>query len=392
MKRVRRRTSRIGEKYQAELDGMFLDRRALLAARSREMFNKKRSRLSDEEEPVLVKANVIRDHPDCHCVWDPKETEEPLVSQFLTDIREIYPQPFCISPEKALRLLRDLNYDTEACISRLTSICHSIPPLELDESIDLNLVFEVADDFVCFLCRDFGDLVVCDREDCLRVYHLKCLKLTQVPDGTWECPIHVCATCKERISPSDVFPCLLCGSSYCKSHQQDISSRQNSVSALLCNDCADKTSSDAQIFNNHLMTMHRMLRKPISRVPTLKSSSDGMFQLYRKVIELGGSSEIRSDSSKWQSLAEQFGIFSTGGSKALEVQKLYASLLLPYERLFSKHSWGQEDTNRIKTQRKAKYDSTDLTDLQNGKNGSKSAEQEFVDAFLYIPCEIDELP
>lgn len=43
----------------------------------------------------------------------------------------------------------------------------------------------------CHLCDDAGDLVCCDR--CPRSYHLSCLKVRDVPDGEWRCPVCVTA-------------------------------------------------------------------------------------------------------------------------------------------------------------------------------------------------------
>ena len=35
----------------------------------------------------------------------------------------------------------------------------------------------------CFQCGDGGELVMCDKKDCPKAYHLLCLNLTQPPFG-----------------------------------------------------------------------------------------------------------------------------------------------------------------------------------------------------------------
>ena len=36
----------------------------------------------------------------------------------------------------------------------------------------------------CFCCSEGGDLFVCDSPKCGKVYHLKCLKRTDIPKGS----------------------------------------------------------------------------------------------------------------------------------------------------------------------------------------------------------------
>ncbi|XP_045444827.1 histone-lysine N-methyltransferase NSD3 isoform X4 [Pipistrellus kuhlii] len=66
----------------------------------------------------------------------------------------------------------------------------------------------------CFQCGDGGELVMCDKKDCPKAYHLLCLNLTQPPYGKWECPWHQCNEC----SSAAVFFCEFCPRSFCKDH------------------------------------------------------------------------------------------------------------------------------------------------------------------------------
>ncbi|XP_053125515.1 histone-lysine N-methyltransferase NSD3 isoform X5 [Hemicordylus capensis] len=68
----------------------------------------------------------------------------------------------------------------------------------------------------CFQCGDGGELVMCDKKDCPKAYHLLCLNLTQPPYGKWECPWHQCDICG---SPATSF-CEFCPHSYCKDHEK----------------------------------------------------------------------------------------------------------------------------------------------------------------------------
>lgn len=38
-------------------------------------------------------------------------------------------------------------------------------------------------DYYCYCCGEGGELVMCDRKDCPRAYHLLCLNLTTPPYG-----------------------------------------------------------------------------------------------------------------------------------------------------------------------------------------------------------------
>lgn len=68
----------------------------------------------------------------------------------------------------------------------------------------------------CFQCGDGGELVMCDKKDCPKAYHLLCLNLTQPPYGKWECPWHQCSVC----SGAAVSFCEFCPHSFCKDHDK----------------------------------------------------------------------------------------------------------------------------------------------------------------------------
>ncbi|KAL5077179.1 hypothetical protein RYX36_016163, partial [Vicia faba] len=55
---------------------------------------------------------------------------------------------------------------------------------------------QTENDYICSVCRNEGELLLCDR--CLSSYHKTCLGLEDVPDGDWFCPSCLCGICGQR--------------------------------------------------------------------------------------------------------------------------------------------------------------------------------------------------
>uniref|UniRef100_A0A665T5X1 Histone-lysine N-methyltransferase NSD3 n=1 Tax=Echeneis naucrates TaxID=173247 RepID=A0A665T5X1_ECHNA len=70
-------------------------------------------------------------------------------------------------------------------------------------------------EYFCYCCGEGGELVMCDRKDCPKAYHLLCLNLTKPPYGRWECPWHDCSVCG---APALSF-CDFCPRSFCGDHE-----------------------------------------------------------------------------------------------------------------------------------------------------------------------------
>ncbi|XP_028268943.1 histone-lysine N-methyltransferase NSD3 isoform X5 [Parambassis ranga] len=70
-------------------------------------------------------------------------------------------------------------------------------------------------EYFCFCCGEGGELVMCDRKECPKAYHLLCLNLTKPPYGRWECPWHDCSICGAPASSL----CDFCPRSFCREHE-----------------------------------------------------------------------------------------------------------------------------------------------------------------------------
>jgi hypothetical protein len=101
-----------------------------------------------------------------------------------------------VSEEKILFFLQACDYDVEA--TRQLVLPRDEPAQEslcLPEGWE-KIMFDVADDVRCFICKQKGDLLVCEVESCQRVFHVGCTSLETVPSGDWICPAHACAECE----------------------------------------------------------------------------------------------------------------------------------------------------------------------------------------------------
>ncbi|KAK1303244.1 Zinc finger CCCH domain-containing protein 19 [Acorus calamus] len=68
---------------------------------------------------------------------------------------------------------------------------------------------------VCFICFDGGNLVVCDRRNCPKVYHPSCVNRDEAffrSKGRWNCGWHICSICEKTAH----FMCYTCTYSLCK--------------------------------------------------------------------------------------------------------------------------------------------------------------------------------
>lgn len=83
----------------------------------------------------------------------------------------------------------------------------------------------------CFRCGEVGKLIMCDKRDCPKSYHLECLNLDKIPHGKWTCPLHHCDVCGKKA----IKFCNHCPTSFCVEHQND-EMKTLPNGELICND------------------------------------------------------------------------------------------------------------------------------------------------------------
>ncbi|XP_078267758.1 uncharacterized protein LOC144600162 isoform X2 [Rhinoraja longicauda] len=119
----------------------------------------------------------------------------------------------------------------------------------------------------CFRCGDGGQLVICKKPGCPKVYHADCLVLNKRPAGKWECPWHQCDVCgKEAVSF-----CELCPSSFCTDHRDGALFISKLDGRLSCNEhdpCGPVPLEPGEI--------REIMPPPNSRVLQTLQSSDSM--------------------------------------------------------------------------------------------------------------------
>ncbi|KAL1204024.1 Zinc finger CCCH domain-containing protein 44 [Cardamine amara subsp. amara] len=93
---------------------------------------------------------------------------------------------------------------------------------------------EECDDW-CFVCKDGGDLRLCDFIDCPKVYHESCIDkdIAKVDEDSLICMWHKCYLCKKRAN----LQCLCCSHAVCQgcaTHAEFVRVKGNKG---LCNQC-----------------------------------------------------------------------------------------------------------------------------------------------------------
>ncbi|KAG5889203.1 hypothetical protein JTB14_033281 [Gonioctena quinquepunctata] len=82
----------------------------------------------------------------------------------------------------------------------------------------------------CFICRRKGNVGACNNKICNKAYHLKCLKMTEWPEGNkFVCPWHNCKICSKRT----IRCCVKCINSFCPSHSEG-SIRYDNLLGFVC--------------------------------------------------------------------------------------------------------------------------------------------------------------
>uniref|UniRef100_A0A7N8WJJ6 Histone-lysine N-methyltransferase NSD3 n=1 Tax=Mastacembelus armatus TaxID=205130 RepID=A0A7N8WJJ6_9TELE len=111
-------------------------------------------------------------------------------------------------------------------------------------------------EYFCFCCGEGGELVMCDRKDCPKAYHLLCLNLTKPPYGRWECPWHDCSVCGAAASSL----CDFCPRSFCQDHGAGALSA-SSLEGRPC--CSSHNPLSPLCSNSSSNELHRSAPSPV---------------------------------------------------------------------------------------------------------------------------------
>ena len=90
----------------------------------------------------------------------------------------------------------------------------------------------------CFICKDGGELLLCDRKTCCRAYHLQCINRKVFPPKSqkWECPWHFCGKCQKF----SVSFCSTCPVSFCSKHLKgNLSVLPHGENIMMCQSCLE---------------------------------------------------------------------------------------------------------------------------------------------------------
>ncbi|KAG9158155.1 hypothetical protein Leryth_000304 [Lithospermum erythrorhizon] len=133
-----------------------------------------------DSETILIEGKITRDGIRCcccHCTFSISKFEihaginfhGASENIFLEDGRSLLNCQFQLESEKKSRSSRTKSSDVKGN-SQLTN-----------------------NDYICSVCHDGGDLVLCDQ--CPSSYHKECVNMKVIPEGDWFCPSCCCGIC-----------------------------------------------------------------------------------------------------------------------------------------------------------------------------------------------------
>nr|GMD23842.1 uncharacterized protein LOC109182566 [Ipomoea batatas] len=114
-------------------------------------------------------------------------------------------------------------------------------------------------DYICSICHDGGELILCDR--CPSAFHTGCLGLKELPDGDWFCPLCCCRICsqsrfdknKDQFADNNALYCSQCEHQYHVACIRNNGLLKHPEGYWFCNNRCE------QIF----VDLHKLLGKPI---------------------------------------------------------------------------------------------------------------------------------
>jgi hypothetical protein len=194
------------------------------------------------------------------------------------------------------------------------------------------------DDF-CMVCRDGGNLMLCDYEKCRKAFHPHCVHLDKVPDGDWHCPYHQCVVCGDESNDQHNW-CTQCPTAYCDEHiPTDSQTRADAMDLVefLCANCMDGAEEEEKgrqtgriRFLKRVFFLLKKAGRPLFRLPAINGRSLNLYSLYKIVTAYGGIHKVVSK-SLWAKVRRALKWEDSASAKA-QLKKYYLALVYPYEK------------------------------------------------------------
>lgn len=160
---------------------------------------------------------------EAHAVEEDKEAEKAARSAQLKQLKEQAKLAW-----EALEDAKKEEYDRKAADVNAQKLKQAQVATKKRGGKKRKVFAKAASEDDCFICRDGGDLFICDI--CPRAYHVECLDLQKVPSGKWKCPVHTCSVCGKKSTAH----CTMCAMAFCVEHKAEGMATQDHRICMEC--------------------------------------------------------------------------------------------------------------------------------------------------------------